>query len=228
MRRSSLAEGQVKGKRELLVCVRCCREQSTHCRMFWQARRADLSPPEPGGLACPHRTCAAPHIVPPPSGCSSPHPLAPPATPSRCPAGRAGVRCGAGVGMSCREGRSAAAERGQVCPHRTPFAPSGDATRGRETASPTRRPPSRTPAGSLRGMPPLGRAPAGTCGHPPTVARFASGGNHPSGRTRRCTPKRSLTRLQPLRVVRNDAGDPPEALRPSGTQKGLPHQEPLR
>ena len=27
----------------------------------------------------------------------SPHPLAPPATPSRCPAGRAGVRCGAGV-----------------------------------------------------------------------------------------------------------------------------------
>ena len=154
MRRSSLAEGQVKGKLELLVCVRCCREQSTHSRMFWQARRADLSPPEPGGLACPHRTCAAPHIVPPPSGCSSPHPLAPPATPSRCPAGRAGVRCGAGVGMSCREGRCAAAKRGQVCPHRTPFAPSGDATRGRETASPTRRPPGRTPAGSLRCMPP--------------------------------------------------------------------------
>ena len=162
MRRSSLAEGQVKGKRELLVCVRCCREQSTHCRMFWQARRADLSPPEPGGLACPHRTCAAPHTVPAPSGCSSPHLrrtahrpatvwvflTAPPGT------ARQGVRCGAGVGMSCREGRSAAAKRGQVCPHRTPFAPSGDATRGRETASPTRRPPGRTPAGSLRCMPP--------------------------------------------------------------------------
>ena len=97
MRRSSLAEGQVKGKLELLVCVRCCREQSPHCRMFWQARRTDLSPPEPGGLAWPPggHPCPVPHTLPAPSRCSSPHPLAPPA--------RAGVRCGAGVGMSCRE-----------------------------------------------------------------------------------------------------------------------------
>jgi len=121
----------------VLVAVRCWSTTRTVRCLNLAAHRPDPVPPG-----------TARHIVP------TQHPLAPPATPSRCPAGRAGVRCGAGVGMSCREGRCAAAKRGQVCPHRTPFAPSGDATRGRETASPTRRPPGRTPAGSLRCMPP--------------------------------------------------------------------------
>jgi hypothetical protein len=40
-RRSSLAEGQFKGEMELLVCVRCCRQRSTHSRAFWQE---DLAP----------------------------------------------------------------------------------------------------------------------------------------------------------------------------------------
>jgi hypothetical protein len=39
-RRSSLAEGQFKGEMELLVCVRCCRQRSTHSRAIRPTRHA--------------------------------------------------------------------------------------------------------------------------------------------------------------------------------------------
>jgi len=38
--RSSLAQGELKGKLELLVCVRCCRQRPIHSRAVWQARHA--------------------------------------------------------------------------------------------------------------------------------------------------------------------------------------------
>jgi len=38
--RSSLDQGELKGKLELLVCVRCCRQRLTHSRAICQARHA--------------------------------------------------------------------------------------------------------------------------------------------------------------------------------------------
>jgi hypothetical protein len=37
---SSLAQSELKGKLELLVCVRCCGQRLTHSRAFWPARHA--------------------------------------------------------------------------------------------------------------------------------------------------------------------------------------------
>jgi hypothetical protein len=45
---SSLAQGELKGKLELLVCVRCCRQRLTHSRAIWRARHAHVFARQPG------------------------------------------------------------------------------------------------------------------------------------------------------------------------------------
>jgi len=74
----------------VLVAVRCWSTTRTVRCLNLAAHRPDPVPPG-----------TARHIVP------TQHPLAPPATPSRCPAGRAGVRYWAGVSFGRAGVRSA-------------------------------------------------------------------------------------------------------------------------
>jgi len=129
---SSLAQGELMGKLELLVCVRCCGQRPNRSRTFWRARHVQLparqptsrrpSPPwhrpphRPGpvpalwaGVSCREGRCAdwAGVLV------FSPHPLAPPA--------RAGVRCGAGV-QGCSESLCGNPEFANRVPTSTPRA----------------------------------------------------------------------------------------------------------
>jgi hypothetical protein len=146
--RSSLAQGELKGKLELLVCVRCCGQRPNHSRIFWRARHVQHTARQPG-----QSKVQRPPRSPPPGmrrEAASPGPTGrdglrtgqvswcshrtpwhrPPHRPGVlpggtrgqvCPAGRAGVRCGAGV-QGCSDSLCGNPEFANRVPTSTPRA----------------------------------------------------------------------------------------------------------